>query len=150
MDSKRGVGAIIGSVIIITVIFTTVASYFLSIEKGDQQINDSQIQRLERMMERASEALDIAIDDNDSLKVSIDNKSPLTTTIVYYILISLDDNSIVKHDRVNLVLENGEQGIIDLGIASNRSYMLKVVTERGSVLAATCYYNENRCNTSRV
>ncbi len=145
--SKRGVGAIIGAIIILTVIFTSVATYFLTIQKEGQKAIDAQKIRLERLEERSKEEIDIKLINNNTLHAYITNKGYLTTTLVYYILISLDSNKVIKYDNINITLLNGESNDIDLEITPNTSYMLKIITERGSIFSASCY---NGCNSENI
>ncbi len=145
--NKRGVGAIIGAIIILTVIFTSVATYFLTIQREGQKAIDAQKVRLERLEERSKEEMDIKLINNNTLHAYITNKGYLTTTLVYYILISLDSNKVIKYGNINITLLNGVSNDIDLEITPNTSYMLKVITERGSVFSASCY---GGCNSENI
>ncbi len=142
--NERGVGAIIGAIIILTVIFSSVATYFLTVQREGQKVNDSQKIRLERLEERSKEYIDIRLVNDNTLKAEITNNSYLTTTLVYYILVLLDSNDVIKFDNINIRLMNGEKSSIDLDIIPSGSYMLKVITERGSIFSFSCY---NDCST---
>lgn len=85
--NKNGVGAIIGSVIILTVIFTTVTSYSLFIERENQKVNDSQKIRLEKLKEKSNEDLAITLkEEDDKLEVEITNQgSPYNNYSLLYI-----------------------------------------------------------------
>jgi len=144
---KRGVGAIIGAIIILTVIFTSVATYFLTIQREGQKAIDAQKIRLERLEERSKEEIDVKLINNNTLHAYITNKSYLTTTLVYYILISLDSNKVIKYNNINITLPNGSSNYIDLEITPKTSYMLKVITEKGSIFSASCY---NSCNSENI
>ncbi|RMF32351.1 MAG: 6-bladed beta-propeller, partial [Candidatus Nitrosothermus koennekii] len=140
MSEERGVGSVIGAVIVLTILFTSVSSYLLFVERGDQRVNDSQKIRLERLRERSMEDLEISLINDDGLKVNVTNLGPLTTTIVYYILISIEDNNVIKNDTISITLKDGDNNIIDLEFTpDNYDYMIKLVTERGSIFTDICY-----------
>ncbi|MEM2855731.1 MAG: hypothetical protein QW416_01325 [Candidatus Nitrosocaldaceae archaeon] len=140
--NNKGSGTVVGAVIILTIIFTTVASYFLSIERENQRINDSQIIKLTRLEEKSREDLDIRFDTN---LVNITNKSPLTITLLYYFV--LKDDDLIRSNILNLTLKNGESALIDIGVENNN--IIKFVSERGSLFLAKCcdkVNNENNNN----
>ncbi|GIU70885.1 MAG: hypothetical protein KatS3mg003_0364 [Candidatus Nitrosocaldaceae archaeon] len=140
MSEDRGVGSVIGAVIVLTILFTSVSSYLLFVERGDQKVNDSQKIRLEMLRERSIEKLEISLINDDGLKANITNYSPLTTTIVYYILISIEDNNVIKNESISITLKDGDNSVIDLEFVPNNSdYMIKLVTKRGSVFTDICY-----------
>lgn len=141
--NNKGSGTVVGAVIILTIIFTTVASYFLSIERENQRINDSQVIKLTRLEEKSREDLDIRFDTN---LVNITNKSPLTITLLYYFV--LKDDDLIRSNILNLTLKSGESTLIDIGVENGN--IIKFVSERGSLFLAKCcdseVNNENNNN----
>lgn len=132
---SRGSGTIVGAVIILTIIFTTVASYFLAVERDNQRINDSQSIRLARAEERSREDIDIEFVDSDILKANITNRSPLTITLVYYMLLNGSDP--IKMGGLDITLASGHSHLLDLGV-SRSNYNIKLVSDRGAVFTDSC------------
>lgn len=49
----------------------------------------------------------------------------------------MDDNNVIKNSTIDLTLESGDSESIELEL-DPQNWMIKVVTERGSIFVATC------------
>src|SRR5437867_10832717 len=90
---RRGVGAIIGGIILMTILVTSVLIYYLSILSADKVKESYNIQSAQASQDKASERLDISrgvytnvTDGQTYLNATLANNGPITLNATYSLL----------------------------------------------------------------
>ena len=142
---RRGVSTILGTIIFIGIMFTSVIPMMLVMKQADT-IYTQRVHEMEsRDDERSSEI--IAVDaypvtnNSDQLNVKVTNTGVVPVNIVR---VWIKDE---QHNESTIVKsgETSEIGPYSVTLENNTSYSIKVTTDRGKSVASTCgtlYFND--------
>lgn len=143
---RRGVGAIIGGVILAAILLTTVMLYFVTILNNDQRRASYDIQSAQINADKASEALKVFRDEflfsnstGSYINTRMTNDGSLPLIVSYWSLYCLDpgcpsiDPAIAK---INVTLNSKESQSRHVGPVTNlMDYRVDFITERGNVVS---------------
>ena len=134
---RRGVSTILGTIIFIGILFTSVIPMMLVMKQADT-IYTQRVHEMEsRDEERGNEIVDAnayPVDEtSDQLRVQIQNNGVVSTKIIRVWIndVSYSEETIVKSG------DTGTLGPYTVGLVANSSYCIKVVTDRGNCFAST-------------
>jgi len=141
----RGVSTVLGTLIFIGIMFTTVIPMFLVMKQADA-IFTQRVHEMENMdEERASEVVDTygypVNDTSDELKVRVTNNGVVPIKIVR---VWINDVN-YPQDRTVASQETEILGPFTVPLQDGTSYIVKVTTERGNSFASTAgtlYFTE--------
>lgn len=149
-DSRSGVSAIVGAVILFSMIFTVGAGYFTFIAQNQQILNTETLSRSQTENERTNEsygALSSIIQSNNNIGLNITNTGSVATKLVAIIMsnsswVKVLDGQVGQQTTPNLPLylnPSASTGIVDTGIVptSGQNYSIKILSERGNMFQTT-------------
>lgn len=142
---RRGVSTILGTIIFIGIMFTSVIPMMLVMKQADT-IYEQRVHEMEsRDDERSSEVLIVnAFPVNDTsteLKIEVENIGVVSVQIIRVWIndVNYSDNAVIKTgDTIDI----GPYGVT---LEDDTSYSIKVITERGNSFASSCgvlYYTD--------
>ena len=142
---RRGVSTILGTIMFIGILFTSVIPMMLVMKQADT-IYTQRVHEMEsRDDERSSEIISVDAypvnNNSDQLKVKVQNTGVVPVNIVRVWIKDEQHNesTIVKSGEIS------EIGPYNVTLENNTSYSIKLTTDRGNSVASTCgtlYFND--------
>jgi len=142
---KRGVSTVLGTLIFMGILFTSVIPMYLFMKQADTIY----IQKIDEMEcldeERAREEIDVCAyplgETSDQLKVRVENKGAVSVTVVR---VWIND---VYHAQDEMIpsMEKTVLGPFTVSLQPDSYYAVKVTTEKGNIYASksgTLYYTD--------
>jgi hypothetical protein len=144
--SRQGVGAIMGGVILVSILVTTVLLYYVSILDNDQRKASYEIQSAQNDMNKASENLaayrdrDLAVVGPDSyVNTFMSNDGSLPLIVTHTLLYCVDPTCPASDPVISeapMTLNGKEQANTQVGPVSNGlTYRVDFITERGNIVS---------------
>lgn len=150
LKGKRGVSTVLGTLIFMGILFTSVIPMYLFMKQADTIYT----QKIDEMKcldeERAREEIDVCAyplnETSDQLKVRVENKEAVSVTVVR---VWIND---VYHAQDEMIpsMEKTVLGPFTVSLQPDSYYAVKVTTERGNIYASksgTLYYTEGKWYT---
>ena len=142
---RRGVSTILGTIIFIGIMFTSVIPMMLVMKQADTMYTQKVHEMETRDDERSSEIITINAypvnNNSDQLKVEVENIGVVSVKIIR---VWINDQSYSE----NAVIKTGDTtdiGPYAVTLENDTSYSIKVITERGNSFASSCgvlYYTD--------
>lgn len=155
---RRGVGAIIGGVILVGILLTSVLVYFVMILNNDKTKTSYEIQSQQADHDKSTESYVVQRDDtvsNGNLGIQINNNGPIpmvaSKILVYCIQGPTCASPTIPMEirNVTQVLNSGNSQtdiVGNNGLTDNNTYKIDVVSERGNVVSASvCVLQNGLC-----
>ncbi len=142
---RRGVSTILGTIIFIGIMFTSVIPMMLVMKQADTMYTQKVHEMEARDDERSGEIITINAypvnNNSDQLKVEVENIGVVSVKIIR---VWINDQSYSE----NAVIKTGDTtdiGPYAVTLENDTSYSIKVITERGNSFASSCgvlYYTD--------
>lgn len=149
---QRGVGAVIGGVILAAILLTTVLVYFMTILNNEKSKASYEILSSQDSQDKAAENFLVTRDENLSggnIRIHITNEGSLSTIISKILLYCISsapgcdspDPAIINPssnpDEPSVTLNAGENHIQEIGpVNDGLTYRIDVISERGNIVSA--------------
>lgn len=153
---RRGVGVVVAGAILVAIMFTTVAVYFMTVMQSDEVRAKAELAAMEYKNDKALESLDVKThallfrDDPAStygeIRFNMNNTGPLPLVAAQMFVYDTTSGKTLPPEDVSgplqaggLTLNDGEKmdwRIIGYPAIEGRTYRLDIVTDRGNIVSA--------------
>ena len=145
---RRGVGAIIGGVILAGIILTTVFAFFVTILQNETARTSYEIQSQDQSREKDTEIYAVERDitiSGGAVDVSVDNTGSIPMVASHALLYCsscADPGKPIQDQDVTAVLNPGDSTPITVGgagamMTTGNTYTISVISERGNIISST-------------
>src|ERR671930_2735474 len=154
---RRGVGAIVGGIILMTILLTSVLIYYVGILSADKVKESYNVLSAQASQDKAAEILDasrfvFSNVTNTYLRTNMTNNGPITLNVTYALLYCADGPTCPadpQTQKTSLVLNPGANASTVMGpLTDGFTYRMDLITERGNIIATTeCIvdFGQNLC-----
>lgn len=149
---NEGVSTILGTLIFIGILFTSVIPMMLVMKQADtiytQKVHEIEIKDVERAREKLTFTV-YAVNSTNQIKVKVDNKGDVPVKIVR---VWTNDESHTQNEAIKAG-SNEVLGPLNVTVENNSTVNVKVVTERGNIFASIgggLYYSEGQWYSSSL
>ena len=141
---RRGVGAIIGGVILAAIMVTTVLVYFLTILNNDKAKTGYELEASQLNQEKAAEKMiiarntDLTADNKIAIRVDNEGSLPLIMSrLLLYCISATCPTPAPTEELPALTLNGGKSDSREVGpVVNGLTYRIDIISERGNIVSA--------------